>query len=328
LSGDGGYAYIGFSFCPDENGLLILDTATGIYYEPGIYGKSYLAIDNQQKQLFLIEKISDPYPYQNISNYYLSVYDLTNPTSPTLIIQKFLDLSTDPYLGNNIAAPQSITFDQNHIVLGSVYNSQPILNSPTYPFLFIFDRNDLNASPKTVQIPYEEDKTIYTGFLPGNNGLKLIKQKVYGAMGYIYDIKRGESSKFTNKLLRANSIVYDGKGSIYIANTQLHTYTTVPLVPCISSGYTGYTAFYAAFGRAGFGNFIGGHTGTSVLQYDITKPIPTLKRIYSGFNCPQEMAILPGGDLYVLVGSGSVQCYVGTINTSKSLKKINNSKSF
>jgi len=142
-------------------------------------------------------------------------------------------------------------------------------------------------------------------------------------MGYIYDIKSGESSKFTNELLRANSIVYDGKGSIYIADTQLHTYTTVPLVPCISSGYTGYTVFYAAFGIAGFDGFFGGHTGTSVLQYDITKPIPTLKQIYSGFNCPQEMAILPGGDLYVLDGSGSVQCYLGTIQTGRTLKKIN-----
>jgi hypothetical protein len=307
--------------------LTILDTTTSTFYPTDI-SASFLAIDNQQKQLFLIEKISDPYPYQNISNYYLSVYDLTNPTSPTLIIQKLLDLQTDPYLDNKIAAPQSITFDQNHIVIGSVYtdNADPYLYpAPVYPYLFIFDRNDLNASPTTVLIPYEEDKTIYTGFLPGNNGLKLINEKVYGAMGYIYDIKSGESSKFTNELLRANSIVYDGKGSIYIADTQLHTYTTVPPIPCISSGYTGYTAFYAAFGRAGFGNFIGGHTGTSVLQYDITKPIPTLKRIYSGFNCPQEMAILPGGDLYVLDGSGSVQCYVGTINTSKSLKKIKKS---
>jgi DNA-binding beta-propeller fold protein YncE len=306
LSGDGRYAYIANYGKP----LTVLDTTSGIFYPTKIYGNS-LSIDPVQNQLFVVESkpvtqyltslrlsfFNQTSSLNREASYtiwklYLNICDVSGEfrSNPEIINVK--DLQKNP----NIGSASSLTSDENYVYVQN--------QDQAGIYVLRIHRDTL----KTDQVYIDGD------FQPGNNGLVVVGNKIYSALGSVIDFSTGSVNIFSGGY-GSNALIYDGSRYLYVAATGLpdKEYSS-PL--CGGGQAVIITPLKAK----------GGLIGVDVYKIDTTVDYPyNLVETYTGFNCPQSLLMLTDGSLYVLDGSGEgVIC--NSLLFSGQIKKISPSQ--
>ena len=207
-------------------------------------------------------------------DYNLKILDTSNPTDPTLIKTVFF---TNFY-------PQSVTYDDNNIYLGG----QPEAGGIPTQTVGLSVYNKLNGS-----IVYID--TLISTF---NYNVTVFNSPIYVYLLSGADIICFKKSDLTFEILSSqypvNAAAYDGNGYLYI--TQIGDFFSydgdIKCANGSSPKYVGPEKYQT----------LGAKNGLSILKLD-TSTNQLVDPPIDGFNCPQALAVLPDGNLYVLDGS-------------------------